>query len=372
MVGGLLPDIIDKPVGQILFYDIFQNNRIFAHTLLFILILTAAGVYMRNRQGKNWMLLIAFCSSIHIVLDQMWYRPLTLFWPMYGLKFEVVNLDNYVANTSNSLLHSPQMYVPEIIGFIITSLVVFELFLHKQRKMGMTGDDAIAVDKGDRKISLVIPTKNEAQNIAHVFPRIPPIVDEIIVIDGSTDDTVETIRSIRPDAKIIIEQPNGKGSALKTGFKYASGDITVMMDADGSMDPAEIPRFVTPLLNGYNVAKGSRILGGSEDLTLFRRFGNFCFVTLVNVIYDADYTDLCYGYRAFRRDAIDRIKFESNGFDVETEQSILMRKLGLKVCEVPSYERKRANGVGNLRTFRDGWRILMRISMNGGSGSKIA
>jgi hypothetical protein len=134
-----------------------------------------------------------------------------------------------------------------------------------------------------------------------------------------------------------------------------------MMDADGSMDPEEIPIFVEPLLNGYDVAKGSRILGGSEDLTLFRRFGNFCFVTLVNVLYDTDYTDLCYGYRAFTREAMGRMKLKSNGFDVETEQSILMKKLGLKVYEVPSYERKRMHGVGNLRTFRDGWRILMRI-----------
>ena len=221
--------------------------------------------------------------------------------------------------------------------------------------------DAIAIEKGDHKISLVIPTMNEAKNIPHVFLKIPSIVDEIVVVDSSTDDTIETVKSIRPDVKIIREEPNGKGSALKTGFTYASGDIIVMMDADGSMDPEEIPLFVEPLLNGYDVAKGSRILGGSEDLTLFRRFGNFCFVTLLNVLYDTDYTDLCYGYRAFRREAIDRMKLKSNGFDVETEQSILMKKLGLKVCEVPSYERKRMHGVGNLRTFRDGWRILTRI-----------
>ncbi|MCK4731931.1 MAG: glycosyltransferase, partial [Methanophagales archaeon] len=296
MIGGLLPDIIDKPIGQILFYDVFHNNRIFAHTLLFILILTILGVYMQRR-GKNWMLLIAFCSSIHLVFDEMWHRPLTLFWPMHGLRFEVVNLDNYASDTFNSLMHSPQMYMPEITGFIITSMVVFGLFLHRKIKMkdSSMAVDAIAIEKGDHKISLVIPTMNEAKNISHVFSMIPPIVDEIVVIDSSVDDTVRTIRSIRPATKVIHEEANGKGSALKAGFKYASGDIIVMMDADGSMDPAEIPLFVEPLLNGYDVTKGSRILGGSEDLTLFRRFGNFCFVTLLNVLYDTDYTDLCYG-----------------------------------------------------------------------------
>ena len=211
------------------------------------------------------------------------------------------------------------------------------------------------------KVSLVIPTMNEAANIPHVFPKIPDVVDEVVIVDSSTDNTVDVIRRYRPDAKIIREEPRGKGSALKTGFKHATGDLIVMMDADGSMDPGEIPIFLEPVMNGHDVAKGSRILGGSEDFTLTRRFGNWCFVTIVNLLYKTDYTDLCYGYRAFKREALNKLDTESTGFDVETEQSILMKKIGLKVCEVPSYERNRCNGESNLNTFRDGFLILKRI-----------
>ena len=211
------------------------------------------------------------------------------------------------------------------------------------------------------KVSLVIPTKNEAANIPHVFPKLPDIVDELVIVDSSTDNTVDVIRQYRPDAIIIREEPKGKGAALKTGFKHATGDLIVMMDADGSMDPGDIPIFLEPVMNGHDVAKGSRILGGSEDLTPTRRFGNWCFVSMVNLLYGTDYTDLCYGYRAFKRTALDKLDTESTGFDVETEQSILMKKLGLEVCEVPSYERKRMYGTDNLMAFRDGWRILTMI-----------
>ncbi len=211
------------------------------------------------------------------------------------------------------------------------------------------------------KISLVIPTMNEAANIPHVLPNIPDLVDEVVIVDSSTDDTVDVIRRYRPDAKIIREEPRGKGSALKTGFKHATGDLIVMMDADGSMDPGEIPAFLDPILNGHDVAKGSRILGGSEDLTPLRKLGNRCFVAMVNYLYGTDYTDLCYGYRAFKREALNRLETESRGFDVETEQSILMKKIGLKVCEVPSYERSRRHGKSKLNTFRDGFLILKRI-----------
>jgi len=214
-------------------------------------------------------------------------------------------------------------------------------------------------------ISVVIPTLNECPNIKHVFPDMPDFIDEVVIIDGkSKDGTREEILKYRNDAKIIVEKPCGKGAAMKTGFKNASGDLIVMMDADGSHDPKEIPRLLGPILDGYDVSKGSRMMpgGGSADITPFRILGNKIFVSMVNTMYGTNYTDLCYGYRAFKKEALEKIDCSSTGFEVEAEQSIRMKKAGLKVKEVPSYEALRKNGSSNLNSFRDGWRILSRIA----------
>lgn len=218
---------------------------------------------------------------------------------------------------------------------------------------------------GDIKtVSVVIPTINECLNIKEVIPKLPKFIDEVVIVDGcSTDGTIEEIRKYRKDAKIFIETSKGKGAALRRGFKEASGDLIIMMDADGSHDPNEIPMLVDPVLNGFDVTKASRILpgGGSDDFTVFRRFGNKMFVAMVNMLYGSDYTDLCYGYRAFKRDALKSLQIRTNGFDVETEQSILIIKAGLKVKEIPSFEARRKHGNSRLNSFRDGWKILKVI-----------
>lgn len=213
----------------------------------------------------------------------------------------------------------------------------------------------------EKRISIVIPTLNEGPNIKNVFSNIPEFVDEILVVDGnSTDGTREEIKKYRKDAKIIIENRRGKGQALKTGFENVSGDIVVIMDADGSHDTREMPGLLEPVLDGYDVSHGSRLIpgGGSADFTPFRRFGNNIFVSLVNYMYGSQYSDLCYGYRAFKKEAIQKMKCTSKGFEIETEQSIRVIKAGLKVKEIPSFEAHRMNGNSNLNTFRDGWKIL--------------
>jgi len=212
-----------------------------------------------------------------------------------------------------------------------------------------------------QKITVIVPTLNEALNIKDVFLNIPEFVDEIVVIDGnSSDGTRDEILKFRKKTKIIMEEPRGKGAAIRTGFEKATGDLIVMMDADGSHDPRELHRLLEPVLDGYDASKGSRLLpgGGSDDLTPFRKFGNSVFVAMVNMMYGANYTDLCYGYRAFKRETIKKLMCTSDGFEIETEQSILMKKMGIKVKEVPSFEARRKNGRSNLNSIRDGWRIL--------------
>jgi glycosyltransferase involved in cell wall biosynthesis len=155
----------------------------------------------------------------------------------------------------------------------------------------------------------------------------------------------------------------GKGAGLQAGFEAATGDIIVMLDADGSADPGEIPRFVAALVGGADFAKGSRNLagGGSADLTFVRRAGNRGLTTLVNVLYGTRYTDLCYGYNAFWRYCLNDLQVDCDGFEVETLINIRVAKTGLRVVEVPSYEDRRIHGQSNLKPLRDGWRVQRTI-----------
>jgi glycosyltransferase involved in cell wall biosynthesis len=154
------------------------------------------------------------------------------------------------------------------------------------------------------KISLIIPTLDEAENLKFVLPAIPGIIDELVIVDGgSADSTLDVVRELRPDAKIIVETVPGKGTALRRGFEATTGDILVMMDADGSMDPLDIGTFVAALEAGADVAKGSRFLqgGGSADMTTLRRVGNRALTHAVRLTFGGRYSDLCYGFMAFWR-----------------------------------------------------------------------
>lgn len=214
------------------------------------------------------------------------------------------------------------------------------------------------------RISVVIPTLNEARNLPFVLRRLPPAVDEVIVVDGrSTDDTIAVAEACRPGVKIVLQDGRGKGNALACGFRAVTGDITVMLDADGSTDPAEIPRFIDALLRGADVAKGSRFTvgGGSDDMTFLRRLGNRVLTTAVNVIWHVGYTDLCYGYMAFWTQKLRSVYTECNGFEVETLMNIRTATAGLTVTEVASFEALRRHGSSNLHVGRDGVRVLRTI-----------
>ncbi|MCW3843502.1 glycosyltransferase family 2 protein [Micromonospora yasonensis] len=213
-------------------------------------------------------------------------------------------------------------------------------------------------------VSVVIPTLNEEKNIAWVLERMPPFVDEVVLVDGhSHDRTVEVARAIRPDIVVLTQHCRGKGDAARVAFSAATGDLIVMIDADGSMDPHEIHRFVTPLMNGYDFVKGSRFLagGGSTDLTPLRRTGNQMLVRLTNSFFLVHFTDLCYGFCSFRRDCLPALALTAHGFEIETELVVHALKANLRIAEVPSNELPRRCGVSNLRTFRDGQRVLRTL-----------
>jgi RNA polymerase sigma factor (sigma-70 family) len=214
-------------------------------------------------------------------------------------------------------------------------------------------------------VSVIIPARNEAANLPHVFGTLPSWVSEIILVDGrSVDDTVAVARELCPAARVITQPGRGKGDALQAGFAAATGDILVMIDADGSTDGTEMIRFVGALLAGADFAKGSRFSssGGSDDITGIRRYGNRVLSVMVNRMFGTHFTDLCYGYNAFWARHLGAIDIGNcSGFEVETLMNIRAAKAGLTIYEVPSHECPRIFGASNLHAVRDGWRILKII-----------
>lgn len=214
-------------------------------------------------------------------------------------------------------------------------------------------------------VSVVIPALNEERNISWVLDRMPAGVAEIIVVDGrSVDGTVAAARAACPDIVVVSEPRRGKGRALRAGFDRATGDAIVMMDADGSMDPQEIPRYVEPLVD-HDFVKGSRYIAGgdSDDFTWVRRVGNRGLLAFANALFGSPFTDLCYGFCAFRRECLDALALSAVGFEIETQLVIHAIKAGLRIKEIPSVELTRICGESNLHTFRDGQRVLRTLVM---------
>ena len=224
-------------------------------------------------------------------------------------------------------------------------------------------------------VSLIVPTFNEELNVGHVLGALPGEIDEIILVDGgSTDGTVEKAKSLIPEIRVIQQARKGKGNALIAGFNSASCDRIVAIDADGSMDPAEITSFVEAMEAGAEYVRGSRFLpgGGSTDITRLRTMGNHFLNRVANIFFHTQYTDLCYGFNAMTKSSVHALGFPDpfdaslgriwgDGFEIETMMSIRAVKAGLRIAEVPSFEADRLNGESNLNTFRDGGRCLRTL-----------
>ncbi|MER7500613.1 glycosyltransferase family 2 protein [Nonomuraea pusilla] len=224
-------------------------------------------------------------------------------------------------------------------------------------------------------VSVIVPAMNEAENLPHVFATLPEWIDEVILVDGnSTDDTVAVARGLRPGLRVVTQTRRGKGNALIEGFQAATGDIIVMIDADGSTDGHEIAAFVTALVEGADFAKGSRYApgGGSDDLSPIRSLGNKVLTGLTNLLYGTRYTDLCYGYNAFWAKHLDALQLDCDGFEIETLMNVRAAQAGLVISEVPSHERCRIHGESNLHAVRDGWRVLKTIVRERARGTAAA
>jgi len=228
------------------------------------------------------------------------------------------------------------------------------------------------------RVSVVVPTLNEAKNLPYVFSRLPADIHEVIVVDGhSVDDTIAVARQLWPDVVVVQQTRRGKGNALACGFEAATGEVIAMVDADGSADPSEIPKFVNALLSGADFAKGTRFAagGGSSDITRLRRVGNRLLGAVVNLCHGTHYSDLCYGFNVFWQKHVPVLGLDitsppsrkedgmlwGDGFEIETLIHMRVADAGLRVAEVPSFEHPRIHGVSNLDAFSDGLRVLTTI-----------
>jgi glycosyltransferase involved in cell wall biosynthesis len=213
---------------------------------------------------------------------------------------------------------------------------------------------------------VIIPTLNEAANLPFVLNTIPRWVDEVIVVDGrSRDDTERVARVLRPDIRIVRETRRGKGAALRAGIDAARSDILVIIDADGSMDGAEIAALRDALLAGADYVKGSRFCAGagSVDITGIRRLGDRGICFLLRLFFGARYTDGTYGFKGFWADCRDAVPIDTDGFEVELLLDIRAHRSGLKTQEVPCFETVRIHGSSNLNAARDGlrcFRVILR------------
>jgi len=219
------------------------------------------------------------------------------------------------------------------------------------------------------RISVMIPAYNEEKSIEEVLTRTKAtlmtlkVPYEIIVVDdGSTDRTTSFAK--KKEAKVIrLRKNRGKGFALRKAFQRAAGDILITMDADGSHRPEEIPRLVTPLLNGVDAATGSRFNGKMEkDSTKkLHILGNKIFNLLIMILTRKRISDSQTGFRAFKRRVIEEIKFFSEGYEVETELIVKTLKNGFTVYEAPITFEKRKDGVSRINPLFDGLKIMGTI-----------
>lgn len=227
-------------------------------------------------------------------------------------------------------------------------------------------------------LSIIIPVYNEVQTIGKILDRIErvsfPLSYEVIVVDdGSTDGTREFLKNImHPNCRVFFHESNiGKGSALRTGFAQANGDLFVVQDADLEYHPRDILTLLdTCLKKGQSVVYGSRVLAsGTKDYsTLLFHFGGILVTWWTNVLYGAHITDEATGYKLFTREVLDRIQLRCRRFEFCPEFTGKALRAGFTIQEVPIAYTPRGHEEGKKIKISDGlealW-VLFRVRFFG-------
>ena len=226
-----------------------------------------------------------------------------------------------------------------------------------------------------KRLSLIIPAKDEEATLgrvlADVYQTIPKLrdyeVEVICVDDHSRDRTAEIARSF--GARVVRnERRPGKGMALRAGFEAAGGDLLMMMDADYSHRPEDMPLFLDAMRDGIGLVIGSRVFGGSEEYNHVRALGNVFLSASLGLCTGRYLSDALNGYKLFRRDVFTDFQYTSRAFEIEIEIIANTMRKGYRILEVISHERARAGGEMKSRVVRHGTRFLCRIVWEGVKG----
>jgi glycosyltransferase involved in cell wall biosynthesis len=220
----------------------------------------------------------------------------------------------------------------------------------------------------NRKVNIIIPAKNEEESIGLLLADLTKVLSkmatydfEVIVVDDHSKDRTGAIARAMNVTVVRNNGAAGKGMSLRKGFEAANGDILVMMDADYSHRPEDLPFFLQEVERGAGMVIGSRIYGGSDEFMRSRALGNIILTWIFSVFHHCDLTDALNGYKAFRSDVFTDFTYTSREFEIEVELLVNALRKGYKIVEVISHERARHGGRAKSFVIRHGTRFLWRI-----------
>jgi dolichol-phosphate mannosyltransferase len=216
------------------------------------------------------------------------------------------------------------------------------------------------------RITVLIPAKNEAATIADVVRGALLQADDVLVMDGgSTDGT--GARALSAGARVIADRGRGKGRAIRAAIPHLHREVTVFMDADGSHDPADIPRLVAPIFESRaDHVSGSRLLGGSSELhggfDEWARLAGSSFITAcINKRFGVRLSDSQNGFRAIKTEVLRNVVLRSRHTTIEQEMIVRTLRAGLRVAEVATHEYARRSGSSHISIWRDGPRYVLSL-----------
>lgn len=252
---------------------------------------------------------------------------------------------------------TPHSGIDKLLHWIHENQNTIDSFHSKQESFGKKCD-----------VSIVIPAKNEQDSIGKVLDEISLLLMEstysfevIVVNDRSTDKTAEVVKEY-PFVKLVNNcYPPGKGAALRTGFEIARGSYLVMMDADFSHDVSDLPTMIEEIRKHNGLVIASRIMGGSEEYTRMRAFGNIILTWFFGFFHGRYLSDALNGFKIFHRDIYWTYEYNANGYEIEIELLVNTLRLKRKVTEASARERARLGGKVKSSIVRDGTKFLLRI-----------
>ena len=213
------------------------------------------------------------------------------------------------------------------------------------------------------KITVLIPALNEATTIGDIIIRSKKYSDDILVVDGHSNDGTESVaRSL--GVKVIFDHKKGKGEAIRSAIPHIGNEITVLIDADGSHDPDDIPKLVQPILeNRADHVSGSRLIGGSSELhggfdECFRLMGSSLITALINHRFKVRLSESQNGFRAIKTSVLKSLDLKENITTIEQEMIIKTLKKGYRMAEVPSHEYERAAGYSKIKLRKVAFRYV--------------